>query len=343
MVSWTGFDTDTAYRVAAACLGGVVVAAVGFAARAVAGARAGVIAAVIAALSPYLWSTDLLVLSETLVALVTAGLLLAAYRYVRAPSPLGAAALGVLVALATLTRAESFLLFPLLALPLAWRGPAARARVQRLAAVTAATALPLLPWVAYNMARFDEPTFISTGAGGALAASSCDAVFYGRNVGWWQNRCIPDVPGDESVRDREMRTHALDYLGEHQSDLPRVVATRIGRVWQVYRPVHTARLDSLEGRGEATGLGAVLVHLAAIPLAIAGGFVLYARRRTVLPFVAIAATVTITAALFYGAVRFRAPADVALVVLAAVALDTIAARVTAARTASIGSALTRNR
>ena len=36
---------------------------------------------------------------------------------------------------------------------------------------------------------------------------------------------------------------------------------------------------------------------------------------------ALAALVTITAALFYGAIRFRVPADVAIVVCAAVALD----------------------
>ena len=36
---------------------------------------------------------------------------------------------------------------------------------------------------------------------------------------------------------------------------------------------------------------------------------------------ALGAMVTITAALFYGAVRFRVPADVAIVVCAAVALD----------------------
>jgi hypothetical protein len=36
---------------------------------------------------------------------------------------------------------------------------------------------------------------------------------------------------------------------------------------------------------------------------------------------ALAAMVTITAALFYGALRFRVPADVVIVVCAAVALD----------------------
>jgi hypothetical protein len=190
------------------------------------------------------------------------------------------------------------------------------------------------------MSRFDEPAFISTGAGGTFADSSCDAVFYGPMVGWWSNSCIVVYKGDESVRDRKLRAHAFEYLSNHESRLPYVVAVRIGRIWQVYRPDQTTRLDWLEGRGRVTGNAALLFYLGTLPLAAAGLVVLRARRRPVLPFVALLVLVTLTAAVFYGAVRFRMPADVALVVLAAVAIDAIA---TAARTASIGSAEMRNR
>jgi 4-amino-4-deoxy-L-arabinose transferase-like glycosyltransferase len=339
-VSRIGFESATAYRVAAACLGGAGVACVGFAARRVGGARAGVIAAVIAAIYPYLWSTDLLVLSETLVALIAALLLLVTYRYVDAPSVGRAVWVGVVIAAAALTRSESLLVLPLLAIPLVWRGSGGRERLVRLGAVTLATAIPLLPWVAYNLSRFDEPVFLSTNAGGTFADSYCDAVFYGPRVGWWENSCIIDAAGDESVRDRLSREHAFKYVTNHQSALPRVVAIRIGRVWEVFRPVHTARLDWFEGRGKYAGLWGLIAYLAIIPLAIAGGFVLRARRRPLLPFIAIVVTVTISAAIFYGAVRFRIPADVAFIVLAAVAIDAI---VTAARTASMGSAEMRNR
>lgn len=348
-ISALGLTTDTAYRLAAAVLGGVGVGAIGFAARRVAGARAGIVAAVIAACYPYLWSTDMLVLSETLVALLTAVLVLLVYRYRDTRTTWGLVGCGVLVALAALTRAEMLLLLPLLAWPVAWRGDGgSAARLRRLAIVTAAAVVPLVPWVAYNIARFDEPVYLSTGAGGVFADSACDSVFYGPNTGWWDQRCIVDYRGDESVRDRKLRAHAFEYLGNHQSALPRVVAVRIGRVWEVHKPWQTARLDWLEGRGKFAGVPGLLAHFVAIPLAVAGGFVLVARRRGVWPFVAIAVTVTLTAAVFYGAVRFRAPADVALVVLAAVAVDALIAattstNATAASTASIGSAEMRNR
>jgi hypothetical protein len=222
-------------------------------------------------------------------------------------------------------------------LPLAWRGRGGRDRLLRLGALTAAAVVPLMPWVGYNLARFDEPAFISTNGGGTFADSYCDPVFYGPRTGWWENTCIFDVRGDESVRDRVLREHAFDYLSDHKRDVPRVVAVRVGRLWQVYRPVQTAQFDWLEGRGHWAGKSGVLVYLALLPLAFAGAVVLHARRRPLLPFVAIAATVTVTAAAFYGAVRFRAPADVVVIILAAVTIDA------AARTATIGSADMRKR
>jgi hypothetical protein len=338
-VTRLGFESASAYRVAAACLGGVAVGVIGFAGRRVGGARAGVIAALIAAVYPFLWSTDLLVLSETLVALVTAWLVVVSYRYWERPSLTRAAWVGVAIAAAALTRAEMILLFPLLGLPLVGRGKSgAPERLRRLGALTAATIIPILPWVVFNLVRFDDPAFLSTGAGGTFADSSCDPVFYGPRIGWWDNDCVPpNVPGDESVRDRELRHLAFTYVSHHKQQLPLVVGARVGRMWDVFRPVQTAQFDWLEGRGRLAGWSSLLTYLAVLPLAIAGVFVVRVRARPLLPLLAIVVTVAITGAVFYGALRFRVPADVVLIVLAAVTIDA------AARTASIGSAPIRNR
>jgi hypothetical protein len=290
-----------------------------------------------------LWSTDLLVLSETMLALIAALLIVASYRALDAPSTRRTVCVGLCIAAATLTRAESILLLPLLGLPLAWRGPVGRERVLRFVAVVLAALVPLVPWIAYNHGRFDKPVYLSTNAGGTLADANCDEVYRGPHIGWWALSCIPDLPGDESVRDEKLRHIALDYIGDHRGDLPRVVVVRVGRLWEVFRPHQTAQFDWTEGRGPDIGEWALLVYLATLALAVAGGVVLWGRRRPLLPLVAIVATVTITAAAFYGAVRFRVPADVVLVVLAAAAIDAIVTSATAARTASIGSAVTRNR
>ena len=89
-------------------------------------------------------------------------------------------------------------------------------------------------------------------------------------------------------------------------------------MWGVFRPLQTVDLD---GRGvNADRVGLVASYIL-IPLGIAGLFLLRRWREPILPMVALGAMVTITAALFYGALRFRVPADVAIVVCAAVALD----------------------
>ena len=103
--------------------------------------------------------------------------------------------------------------------------------------------------------------------------------------------------------------------------VPAVVVVRVARVWQAYAPLQDADVAADDGRprwGNRVGLAA---YAALVPLAIAGGLRLRRRRVPLTPLVAQVALVSITAALVWGGIRFRAPAEVVLVVLAGVALD----------------------
>ena len=321
VVSRLGADSFLAHRIAACMVGAAAVGAVGFLGRRLAGNRVGLLAAGIAALYPYLWINDAVVLSESLLALITALMLLAAYAFWRIPSPWRAAALGAGIGLLALTRAEGVLLFALLASPVAFAVPGLdwRRRLERIGVMALAALALVLPWVAFNLARFEAPAYLSTGSGVTLVDSSCNAVYSGPFIGWWSFLCIPDrISNDEAVNDRENREVALRYVRRHVSELPRVVAARVGRMWGVFRPLQTADLDGRGVNADRAGLAASYVL---IPLAIGGLVMLRRRREPILPMLALGAMVTITAALFYGAVRFRVPADVAIVVCAAVALD----------------------
>jgi 4-amino-4-deoxy-L-arabinose transferase-like glycosyltransferase len=321
VVSRLGADSFLAHRIAACVVGAAAVGAIGFLGRRLAGNRVGLLAAGIAALYPYLWINDAVVLSESLLALITALMLLAAYAFWRIPSPWRAAALGAGIGLLALTRAEGVLLFALLALPVAFAVPGLdwRGRLERIGVIALAALALVLPWVAFNLARFEAPAYLSTGSGVTLVDSSCNAVYSGPFIGWWSFLCIPDrISNDEAVNDRENREVALRYVRRHTSDLPTVVAARVGRMWGVFRPLQTADLDGRGVNADRVGLAASYVL---IPLAIGGLVMLRRRREPILPMLALGAMVTITAALFYGAVRFRVPADVAIVVCAAVALD----------------------
>jgi hypothetical protein len=57
-----------------------------------------------------------------------------------------------------------------------------------------------------------------------------------------------------------------------------------------------------------------------MPLAIHGLVLLHRRRITIIPFLAVAAVITITAASTFGITRYRAPVDALLPVLAAGAI-----------------------
>jgi 4-amino-4-deoxy-L-arabinose transferase-like glycosyltransferase len=321
LVSRLGIDSFLGHRLASCVVGAAAVAVIGLVARRLAGDRAGLVAAGIAALYPLLWINDAVVLSESMLALTTAFMLLAAYAFWRAPSPWRAAGLGASIALVALTRAEGVLLFPLLAVPAAIMVPGLdpRRRFERLGAMAVAALVLMGPWIGYNLVRFEEPAFLSTGSGVTLVDTSCDDVYSGPFIGWWSYVCIPDrFSNDEAVNDRENRDAAFEFVRNHKSDLPKVAAARIGRMWGVFRPFQTTELDARGYNANRVGLIASYVL---IPLAIWGIVLLRRRRQPILPMLALMATVTITAVVFYGALRFRVPADVAIVVCAAVAID----------------------
>ena len=81
-----GLDSYLAHRVAVSLMGTGTIIAVGIVARRVAGERAGVMAAALAAASPVLVSADGAVMSETLLGLLVAICALAAYRLIDRPS-----------------------------------------------------------------------------------------------------------------------------------------------------------------------------------------------------------------------------------------------------------------
>src|SRR5262249_47798819 len=192
--------------------------------------------------------------------------------------------------------------------------------VERLGAMAIAGVVLIGPWVGYNVVRFEEPAYLSTGSGVTLVDTSCDVVYSGEFIGWWSFTCIPDrLASDEAVNDRENREVALRYVRRHKSELPKVVAARIGRMWGVFRPLQTADLD---GRGINADRVGLVASYVLIPLAIWGLVLLGRMKEPIFPMLVVAALVTITAALFYGAIRFRVSADVAIVACAAVALDT---------------------
>jgi 4-amino-4-deoxy-L-arabinose transferase-like glycosyltransferase len=321
--AWLSDDT-LVMRFEMTLLGVAVVAGIGLLGRALAGDRAGLIAAGIAAVYPNLWMNDGLVMSETLATLLTVAALLLAYRLLRRPSLNLAIALGAVCGLATLTRAELVLYVPLLVVPALWLSRRDRARAALVwgGAAIAAAVVVVAPWTVYNLTRFDDPTFVSTNDGVALLGSNCRSAYYGHGIGLTSLRCLGSTPaGDEAQRSRVYRDRALDYVGAHLTRAPLVALARVGRLWSVWDPPDTIRFNVGEGRPEwASTLGVVSLFLL-LATAVPGYLVLRRRGVARWPLLVPVLVVTVAAVLFYGQPRFRAPAEPAIVVLAAVAID----------------------
>jgi 4-amino-4-deoxy-L-arabinose transferase-like glycosyltransferase len=328
-----GGDHVLAQRLTMAVFGAGVVVLVALIGRRVAGERAGIIAAVVAALYPNLWMNDGLVMSETLAALAVALAILLAYRFWDAPSWGSAAWVGVAIGVAALARAELGLLLVIMMLPLAlFRCERSfGARIGLVVVAGLATVLVVSPWVLFNVSRFDEPVFFSTNDGLTICGANSPNAYEGIGTGLWDpSTCERSDPvaehEDAGAVSNRLRSDGIDYIVDHAGRAPVVVATRLARVWSLYAPGYMAEYNAGEGREEWASWFGFATFWLLVPFAVGGAVVLRRARVPITPLVAQFVMVTVTAIAIYGLVRFRVPAEVSLVVLAAVGIDRLLAR-----------------
>jgi 4-amino-4-deoxy-L-arabinose transferase-like glycosyltransferase len=337
-----GITSITGHLLASTLLGAASVAVAGLAGREIGRERVGLIAAVLVAFYPNTWRYDGMLLSESMVILTVLVTLWLAYRYWHHPTRWRMVAVGAAAGLAGLSRSELVLLAVFLVLPLALLTPGAsrRRRVRRLVGGMAGFALVIAPWIGFNMARFDHPVYMSENLGGTLATSNCQQTYYGNLLGYWFYPCgqaALDAHGIgpyafNGAADRIQREAGIDFMKAHKGRVPVVVAARVGRITDLFRPRQGVYLDVyLENATRwVANLGLYTFYPMAL-LAAAGAIVLRRRREAVFPLLAPVITVIATCALFYAATRFRASAEGALCLLAAVALDAAVVAATRSR------------
>jgi 4-amino-4-deoxy-L-arabinose transferase-like glycosyltransferase len=325
--SLVGWDSLVAHRVMASVMGAVLVVAVGLLGRRVGGERVGLVAAALTAVYPVLITLDGSLRSESLYAPLIAFTLLAAYRLADRPGFGRAAVLGMCVGLAALTRSEALLLGGLLLVLVALRLPRPGG-LKYMATMSVVALLVLTPWVARNWAEFGQP-LLSTNSGSLAYGANCHAAYYSRLIGTWP--CFPRLavaPGrDEADVSADLRHTGLTYAHDHASRLPAVAAVRVLRTFDFWSPSFSTRFEADIGNRDVNvyrvGVGMYYVLVA---LAVAGAVMLRRRGERVGILLAPFVVVVAVSILAYGTPRFRVPAEVPLLVLAAVALVGIAAR-----------------
>lgn len=329
--SLLGLRGPLAHQFVATLLGTLTVGLVALGGRELAGSRTGLVAALIAALYPPLWWYEAPLLSEVLILTTAALTVLIAYRYRRRPGPTLAAGIGVSCGLMTLTRPESILLVPLLIAPLVLLAPDVPGprRLRMLAISCGAVVLTVAPWIGYNLTRFDHPVYLTTNLGATMLVGNCESVYYGDLVGHWNFGCLQAEgrPSDASDLDLLYRQRALDYARENLDRLPVVLVARVGRTWGIYRPTQQQELDAgNDDYGTPLAAGGLVAYYGVAVGALAGAVILRRRGVPVFPFAALVLTVTLSVLLTFGQFRYRAPAEIALVLLAGVAVDALLTR-----------------
>ena len=319
-LSLFGGDSVLAQRSLGAFLGAVTIVLIALIGRRVGGERVGLAAAAIAALYPLFVAADGAPMSESLYGLLIAACLLVALKLHERRSARNAAALGALIGLAALTRSEALLLLVLVGLPLtgrSWRAALA---------LLAACAVVLAPWTIRNWSAFDRPTLISHNDSTVLAGANCPTTYHGADLGSWRFDCISERKTlNEGKQAATWRREGIDYATDHVGRWPAVMPVRVLRTWDLWQPRRA--LDQAEGRAKWAEAAGVVTYFLLVPLALFGALTLWRRERGVAAvLLAPALLVTFSSAIGYGNPRFRHAFEISIVVLAALALVTLAER-----------------
>lgn len=315
-----GFTGIESHRLVGCGLGAATIVLTGLLGRRAGGPGVGLVAAAIAAAYPFFISLDGGLLTEAAYGPLLLLSLLLAYRLMDAPGAGRALASGAVIGLAAMARPEALLLLPLLVLPVLVRaaGPG-RPRALWFAAACLAALAVVAPWTARNWSAFDRPVPISSQEGITIGGANCLSTYSGSDLGFWRLDCIPPSVvriRNEAERAAAARREGLEYAADHAGRLPVVLAARVLRTWELYKPFARAYPGGLPAP-PAARLGSYYLLLA---LAACGLALLRRRGVPLLPLLVPLVLATTITLIGFGYVRFRFAADLALTVPAATAL-----------------------
>jgi len=322
---------STAHMVFLAMLFVASVVLAGITVRDLVGERAGLLASLVFATFPLLWVNPATVGPETTVIAVTTLVLFASVRFWARPSSGHAALVGLALGLCALTRTDLVALVALVGLPLALlvRRVSWSVRLRALAVMGIIALLVVGPWVGRNLSLFGHDVVLSEEYGPVVAGANCAAAASGELEGWWSPTClarVPDTGVAPAVATADQVHVGRVYVDAHLGSSVGVAAVRLGRLWNVYRPLQGVHLEVGTGRPAwVSRLGLWYFYLL-VPAAVVGAVALRRRRLLLFPFLAMILLSSATAVLAFGDARFAVESDVAMAMLAGVALDVLVTR-----------------
>jgi hypothetical protein len=298
--------------------------------------RVGLVGALVATLHPFLVWHDMHLNREILDGLLVALVALLALVVAERRELLLAVALGGSLGLAILGNARLVLLPLVLAAFVAWPFRPRREGLLLAGAVVLAAAVVVLPWMARNQAQVG--CFTLTTDTRALWKANNESTRAILDRGGWIDD-VPEPPGgppwpelaadltlagqptevDECEQQRYYRELVLDFWREQPGEKARLSAQAVRMLWS---PTFSVDSGGDGERGRLAELGRDVVEpvymVVVYALALVGAF-LVPRRFLALVLLLVGYN-TLLAMVFAGTVRYRAPFDFLLAILAAAAL-----------------------
>lgn len=304
--------------------------------RRLASARAGLVAALLTTLHPYVVWHDVHVNREVLDGLLAVGLTLLTVIVAERHSWRLAVALGLAAGLAILGNARLVLLPVVLVLYLAWRWREGRATLRAAALIGVAAAIAVAPWVVRNELQLG--CYALTTDSRALWKANNPATYETLARGQWIDD-VPELPGapqspefaaavavdrgipvpvDECAQLKLYRGEVTEFWREQPREKTKLALQATGMLWNPFeRAGESAKEDT--GFSAAARTWAEPIYMSAVFVLALGG-ALVAGRRFVLLAAALLGYQTLAAMVFAGTPRYRAPWDFLLALLAGIAL-----------------------
>jgi Dolichyl-phosphate-mannose-protein mannosyltransferase len=341
VLDWVGIQSVDAQRVAVAVMASIGVVIVGLLGKKVGGAGAGLMAAGIAAVDPLWFQSSGILMSESIYLVLVPGILLMALRCLERQSYWRFGGLGVLIALAVLTRSEAIELVVLLGIPVVLMASREwKSRVLHAFGFAAGFALILTPWLVRNEVQLGG-LVLSDNGGATLAGSYCAATldsskpvygsfdvsctYAGVSAVLRQHPPIGRGAWSELLINNALATSSVNYAKAHLRDLPGVVLAREELAWGLGSSHYQQVLATAEGRQHSYESLGNWLYWVLLPFGLGGAMAL--GRRSWREFTVVAApiaAVVVSVAAFYGSTRMRVAAEPSLAVLAALGIVSVA-------------------
>ena len=338
--SLLGIRGDLSHMLLSAPAGAMAVVAFAILGRRVGGDLVGLLAAGYAAIAPSIISYPGFLLSETIVVPLAALAAHSVYRFMDRPNVNRALWMGAAVGLGTMARAELAFYVFVVVIPVVLIGVRQLQFRQRFGLLVAAgitCGAIVLPWVGYNLSRFEEPLYMSVGLEYSLVQGNCDESYSDEFLGYYWLGCMGEALEGQVTEDGEslefadqslgasyLRDVAVDYIKDHPRRATMAVGARLGRLTGLFHPIQQARLNALvAGREPWLANLSVLVWYPAAALAVVGAVLLRRRGVPILPLVGLVVVALAAVAMTLAVLRYRVTMEPAIAVFGAVAVERV--------------------